>query len=392
MYISSKVESKKIKLAIVIPSSVEMGGGVERWVVNILTTINKEAFDVTLYDTDFFDMKRFDDEFIAMKLHNVKRIKFSSPDSKFRFMRQNILFSILLDFLMPVILTANRKDRHELSKVKDHYDLVYLARNSYWRLFKDKTGLLVGSSHAIFSSDSRKNIIFSKLVAAGFFLRKIKVLHVYHGRDKVTGILKRTKDLFELPNPVSVTVNPHKNDGPAKFLFVGRLEKYKGIDLLLEAWNKSKLDNSTLTIVGAGSMREIIESTVNKGNKNIEFLGIVDDRKLFEEYERSDIFLYPTRWDSLPTTILEAWCSGLYVLTSESLKPSFNEEFHMGYINFFKTNSEDISKKIEQTVENIETYRKIRNAISSYSINKYGIDSVVRRFEEIIIELVKRYS
>ena len=386
------MEGKKIKIAIVIPSSIAMGGGVERWTLNILSAMNKETFDATLYDTDFFDMKRFDDKLIEKKLQGVKRIKFHSPDSKFRFMRQTILFSLLLDFLMPLILTVNRASRRELSGIKDHYDLVYLARNSYWRLFKDKTGLLVGSSHAIFSSDSKKNVLFSKLVAAGFFLRKIKVIHVYQGRDRITRILKRTKDLFELPNPVSVTVSMLQNDGPAKFLFVGRLEKYKGLDLLLEAWKESKVNSSTLTIIGAGSMKEVIESTINNGNKNIKFLGMVDDNELLSEYEKSDIFLYPTRWDSLPTTILEALCSGLYVLTSESLKPSFKEEYQMKYMDFFKISSDDISNKIEQTIDNIQAYRQIRNDISSYSINKYGIDSVERRFEKIIIDIVKRYN
>ncbi len=386
------MEGKKIKLAIVIPSSIAMGGGVERWALNILNHMNKGIFDVTLYDTDFFDMKRFDDIFIESKLQGVKRIKFQSPDSKFRFMRKNILFSIFLDFLLPVILTLNRTTRLQLSEIKDHYDLVYLTRNSYWRLFKDKTKLIVGSSHAIFSSDSAKNVLFSKLVATGFFLRKIKVIHIYQGREKITKILKQTKDLFELPNPVSVTFNNSQNEGAAKFLFVGRLEKYKGLDLLIESWKKSNVKDSTLTIIGAGSMKELIEDAIKSGIDNIKFSGMVDDKTLFKEYGRSDIFLYPTRWDSLPTTILEALCSGLYILTSESLKPSFKEEYQMKYMDFFKISAEDISNKIEQTIDNIQTYRQIRNDISSSSINKYGISSVERRFEKIIMDLVERYN
>ena len=391
LHISSKVEVKKIKLAIVIPSSIEMGGGVERWVVNILGAINKDVFDVTLFDTDFFDMKRFDPEFIEKKLQGIRRIRLRSPDSKFRFMRKTVLLSIILDILMPLILTLSRSSERQIKAIKDDYDLVYLARNSYWRLFKEKTDLLVGSSHAIFSSESRENLVFSKLVAAGFFLRKIKVLHVYQGRDKVTDILKRTKDLFELPNPVTVTVNNHQNDGPAKFLFVGRLEKYKGIDLLLEAWKKTNVSDSTLTIIGAGSMKETIESSINNGNKNIKFLGITDDMELFDEYKKSDVFLYPTRWDSLPTTILEALCSGSYILTSESLKPSFKEEFKLGFMDFFKITSDDISNKIEKTINNIQNYRKISNEISSHSLNKYGIESVEKKFEKILRDLVEKY-
>ncbi len=386
------MEVKKIKLAIVIPSSIEMGGGVERWVINILGAINKDAFDVTLFDTDFFDMKRFKTEFIENKLQGIRRIRFRSPDSKFRFMRETVLLSIILDILMPLILKLSSTSQNQIKADRDHYDLVYLARNSYWRLFKGKTDLLVGSSHAIFSSDSKKNLLFSRLVAAGFFLRKIKVLHVYQGRDKVTEILKRTKDLFELPNPVSITVNIQQNQGPAKFLFVGRLEKYKGIDLLLEAWKKSNVNNSTLTIIGAGSMKEAIESSISNGNKNINFLGIADDKGLFEEYEKSDIFLYPTRWDSLPTTILEALCSGLYILTSESLMPSFKEEYKRKYLEFFKITSDDISNKIKYAVDNIQKFRKIRNDISSYSMNKYGIDSVEKKFEKILTDLVEKYG
>ncbi|EQB67391.1 MAG: glycosyltransferase [Thermoplasmatales archaeon E-plasma] len=139
-------------------------------------------------------------------------------------------------------------------------------------------------------------------------------------------------------------------------------------------------------------MKEAIESSISNGNKNIKFLGIADEKELFEEYERSDIFLYPTRWDSLPTTILEALCSGLYILTSESLMPSFKEEYSMKYLEFFKITSDDISNKIKHAADNIQNLRRIRNDISSYSMNKYGIDSVEKKFEKILTDLVEKYS
>ena len=369
-----------------------MGGGVERWAINMLSHLNLQTFDATLYETDFFDAERFDNNFIDSNLKNIKRVKIRSPDSKFRFMRNNILLSLLLDLLTPIILKIYMTKNKNSDNFNQNYDIVYLARNSYWRLFKNRTNLLVGSSHAIFSSDSLRNVIFSKLVSAGFFLRGIKAIHIYQGRKIIKNILSQKKDVFELPNTVPENSINIKNDGPLRFLFVGRLENYKGIDLLLDAWKKSNANEESLTIIGSGSLSKIVESEVQNGKKRISYLGSIDDDSLFKEYSKADVFLYPTKWDSLPTTILEALSMGLYVITSNSLKSTFKDEFDLGFIEFFEPSTNEISAKINEILQKRRHIRELRKNIIVKTREKYGVAEVERKFEDIIRNLVKKYS
>ena len=53
---------------------------------------------------------------------------------------------------------------------------------------------------------------------------------------------------------------------PYRFLFVGRIEKVKGIDLLLESWHylKREVQNVHLTVVGRGGMEEWVRSFINE--------------------------------------------------------------------------------------------------------------------------------
>ncbi|KKR31948.1 MAG: Glycosyl transferase group 1 [Candidatus Gottesmanbacteria bacterium GW2011_GWC2_39_8] len=124
-----------------------------------------------------------------------------------------------------------------------------------------------------------KNIIFPKLD---------KLIAV---SDKAAGVFKRyTKRHFDIiPNGVDLSrfhpsVKPsHKFlDGKINVLYVGRLEKRKGVDYLIEAWGKlRKVKNIRLIIVGEGPMKEELHETVReRGLRNIVFEGAISEKVL----------------------------------------------------------------------------------------------------------------
>ena len=101
------------------------------------------------------------------------------------------------------------------------------------------------------------------------------------------------------------------------FLFVGRLEKNKGIDYLLKAFNAISDDfDVELLIVGDGTQRKRLESS-NK-DRRVRFLGIVSDEVLFQLYDRVDIFVFPTLYEGLPSVILEAMACNLPVISTDT--------------------------------------------------------------------------
>lgn len=95
-----------------------------------------------------------------------------------------------------------------------------------------------------------------------------------------------------------------------RFLFVGRIEKVKGIDLLLHSMallTKEEPDVH-LTIVGKGSMEDWATRFIHqKGLERwITWKGNVDDKTLALLYASSDCVVIPSRSESIPLVFSEA--------------------------------------------------------------------------------------
>jgi glycosyltransferase involved in cell wall biosynthesis len=103
-------------------------------------------------------------------------------------------------------------------------------------------------------------------------------------------------------------------EGRFRFITVGRLVPYKGVDLVLEAMRRSgSLKGCELLIIGEGPQRPALEAfTQQHGlNANVHFLGWVDQRRLAREMGRSQVFVFPSLREFGGGVVLEAMASGL---------------------------------------------------------------------------------
>jgi len=99
------------------------------------------------------------------------------------------------------------------------------------------------------------------------------------------------------------------------WVFVGRLEKQKGVDVLLDGF--SRLDPaSQLWIVGDGSLRGELEQRARTLGvlDRVRFEGAVADASPF--YWGADAFAIASRWEGLPLALLEAQAAGLPVVAA----------------------------------------------------------------------------
>jgi glycosyltransferase involved in cell wall biosynthesis len=101
-----------------------------------------------------------------------------------------------------------------------------------------------------------------------------------------------------------------KGIGPARFLYVGRLERVKGIDILLESFAllKEEGEEAHLTIVGNGSLGNWAEEFIEKRGlvPNVTMLGNVPEDDLISLYAASDCVVIPSRMESIPVVFSEA--------------------------------------------------------------------------------------
>lgn len=95
------------------------------------------------------------------------------------------------------------------------------------------------------------------------------------------------------------------------YLYVGRLVKYKKVDLLIDTFNDLGLP---LIIVGTGSEKSKLKY---KSKKNIKFLGNISDNELAEVYSNAKAFLMPQEED-FGITAVEAQSFGIPVIAYKS--------------------------------------------------------------------------
>jgi glycosyltransferase involved in cell wall biosynthesis len=105
-------------------------------------------------------------------------------------------------------------------------------------------------------------------------------------------------------------------------LFVGRLERRKGLDLLLEAWAELRrrrgypLGAPRLLIAGPGNLRPwLSEASTRDLGDRIAFLGERQD--VADLYRAADLFVFPSRAEGCPNALLEAMASALPVVVTD---------------------------------------------------------------------------
>jgi glycosyltransferase involved in cell wall biosynthesis len=101
-------------------------------------------------------------------------------------------------------------------------------------------------------------------------------------------------------------------------LFVGRLERRKGLDLLLTAWAEMirRPALPRLLLVGPGNVEGWMAQVRTLGLENrITFLGGREDVACL--YRAADLFVFPSRSEGCPNAVLEAMASGLPVVATD---------------------------------------------------------------------------
>ena len=108
--------------------------------------------------------------------------------------------------------------------------------------------------------------------------------------------------------------------GELNVLYVGRLTKEKGADLLADAFLEAHRRDPRLHLVLAGGGPEE-ERLWERLGEHATFLGWLDGDALARAYASADVFLFASRTDTFGQVILEAQASGLPVVAVDEGGP-----------------------------------------------------------------------
>lgn len=140
-----------------------------------------------------------------------------------------------------------------------------------------------------------------------------------------------------------------------KILSNRNLETHYGIDSVLKAFAlvKRKYPEACLTIAGYGSQESNLRSWVENQNiTGVDFVGRIEPEQMPDLYNDADIFINASTIDNQPISILEAFASGLPVVSTPTGDiPNMIGTGQRGVL-VNDRNPETIAKAIQSLIEN----------------------------------------
>ncbi len=134
-------------------------------------------------------------------------------------------------------------------------------------------------------------------------------------------VAKRVKKFYELDAKVLyppvemdyIKFNPQYKSREDWFFYVGRVERYKGVDLMVEACINA---GKKLKIAGKGSFVEDLKKRVKElgGEHLIEFLGYVDNKEKSNLLFKCKALIFPVKDEDFGIVPIEANAAGCPVL------------------------------------------------------------------------------
>jgi glycosyltransferase involved in cell wall biosynthesis len=224
---------------------------------------------------------------------------------------------------------------------------------------------------------------------------------VYRGSDIIFAVAHDLKNKIEEENGCTVIVVPSGVDtsffkainskvflrkkwdvkiDDIVILTVAKLNKRKGIHLLLKSLKIINNYKIKLLIAGTGRERTSLNKLVSKLQlKNISFLGFREEQELLELYNLADFFILPSFSEGLPVTLLEAMACGCVPITTDV--GDIREVVIDGFNGFIITPIEP--EKIAETVMKVislseEELTAIRSSAISTIVNHYDNRNIAK--------------
>lgn len=177
------------------------------------------------------------------------------------------------------------------------------------------------------------------------------------------------------------------------FGYVGRINKDKGINELIEAFTKlqKKYDNIYLVLVGMIddtnpiSVNNITEA---ENNPNIIFTGNVPADQVYRYMSMFDVLTHPTYREGFGKALQEAMGMRLPIVTTNVPGPSEVVENGVSGVLVEVKNSDDLAEKMELLFQNAELREEIaaegRNRAEKYFDRPIMLNNILQDLNEIM--------
>lgn len=170
------------------------------------------------------------------------------------------------------------------------------------------------------------------------------------------------------------------------FIFIGRLEKLKGIHLFLNQLSNLSYDKYHAYFVGKGPYSSIIEKKIKNKKINGTFWGLLSQEDVAKRLVESDYYVLPTLNDPFSRTLSEAISSGCFVLNSIYDDASYDlvKNGKNGFL-FDPKNEKEFSKYLNLFLDDkwIKPSKIEISKSLDYDINHYS-SKIIKSIKELL--------
>jgi glycosyltransferase involved in cell wall biosynthesis len=327
--------------------------GIERHVYELATNLKKAKVDIKIITT-YWNGGRQRDEYEGIPIYR-------SVDSRYKYGKIGLIFDLhCYSFGMNLLeyrdLIKQSDIVHALGPISSINDLKTLripiiTHFHHFESIDNPKDLLCKPFHKLIEKNAYKN---STLMFTPSASSKNDLVNKFNINDDHVCVIPHGID--------SQKFYPSKTEKKQdiKLLYVGNLEKRKGLYYLIEAIRLvvDKHRNVKLFLVGKGSEKDELISHISRLQleEYVQLCGFLDDDSLLKFYQSSDIFVFPSLKEGFGFVLLEAMACGIPVIsTNVSAMP---EVVGDSGILVNPRDPEDLSKKIIFLLEN-EDQRKV---------------------------------
>ena len=192
-------------------------------------------------------------------------------------------------------------------------------------------------------------------------------------KDKLKVLINKDK-IFVKPNFVNFKDEKIvKLENRKYFLYLGRVDKLKGVDLILRAWKAIK--DEELYIVGTGPYEEEAKRYVSENNlNNIKFLGLKNKQEVQQIIKHSKALILASQcYEGFPMTIAEGFSQGIPVIGGDIGNISKIIKCKNNGLLFKYDNYNELIKKIYM-LKDIDMLNKLSRGASKSFKENYNKD------------------
>lgn len=288
--------------------------GAETMIMNLYRKIdrNKIQFDFVVHTEEKCD---FDDEILSLggKIYRVPRFKGNNILSYKRawnnFFKKHKEYKIIHGHI--------GSSAAIYLKIAKKYGLYTIAHSHNTEMGEGIKGLM----YKVFSYPTRyiADYFFACSDLAGICRYGKNIIH-----QKNYSLLKNAIDCEEFSYDESIRIKKRKEFGIEEKFVLGNVARFnvqKNHEYLIEIFKliTQEDENAVLMLVGDGERKKIIANKINqyKLNDKVIFTGVRED--VNDIMKAMDVFIFPSLYEGLPVTLIEAQASGLPCLISDTI-------------------------------------------------------------------------